>query len=235
MKVIKFKEINSTNAYLKDNYKSLDNLTFVVAEHQTEGRGRLGRCWVDQDDLLFSILVKENIDKPTDYSLLIASTLLKVLNAYKPQIKWPNDIMINNKKVCGILLEGITKEKQECVIIGVGINVNTESFPEDLRIKATSLKNITNNKIDKEELLSEICKVFVNDYNDYIENKSDYLKQIRENFYLANKEISFIYNQKEFFGKVKGMDVFGNLLVETNDGLITLNSGEVTLNKEYEK
>ena len=98
MKVIKFKEINSTNAYLKDNYKSLDNLTFVVAEHQTEGRGRLGRCWVDQDDLLFSILVKENIDKPTDYSLLIASTLLKVLNAYKPQIKWPNDIMINNKK-----------------------------------------------------------------------------------------------------------------------------------------
>ena len=235
MNIIKFKEINSTNTYLKDNYKSLDNLTFVVAEHQTEGRGRLGRNWVDQDDLLFSILVKENIDKPTDYSLLIASTLLKVLNAYKPQIKWPNDIMISNRKVCGILLEGITKEKQECVIIGVGINVNTESFPSNLRIKATSLKNITNNIIDKDQLLIKIYESFINDYNDYMRGESDYLMQIRNHFYLTSKKICFNYNKLEYQGQVNGMDDFGNLLVKTNDGLITLNSGEVTLNKEYEK
>ena len=235
MKIIRFNEINSTNTYLKDNYNSLDNLTFVVAEHQTSGKGRLGRNWVDQDDLLFSILIKEHINNPTDYSLLIASTLLNVLKSYEPKIKWPNDIMINNKKVCGILLEGITKEKQECVIIGVGINVNTETFPTDLRVKATSLKNITNKKIDKEELLLNIYERFLNDYNDYTNGKSDYLNQIRDHFYLANKEINFNYNKKDYQGIVKGMDDFGNLVVETKEGLINLNSGEVSLSKEYEK
>lgn len=235
MKIIKFDVIDSTNTYLKTNYDNLDNLTFVAANHQTNGKGRLGRTWIDEDDLLFSILVKENIEKPTDYSLLIGAVLVKVLKKYSPKIKWPNDIIINDKKCIGILLEGVTKEKQECVIIGVGINVNTTVFPKDLLFKATSLKNESKEEINKDSLLKSIINEFINEYNNYVNNKSDYLNIIRNNFYLDGKEISFLYNNKEEKGIVKGIDDMGNLIVKTDNQLLYLNSGEVTLNNIYKK
>ena len=80
MKTIKFDTIPSTNLYLKENYQKLENLTCVTANHQTQGRGRLGRTWVDNNDLLFSILLKDNLFNPSDYSFLIASSIIKVLN-----------------------------------------------------------------------------------------------------------------------------------------------------------
>ena len=80
IKRIHFVQINSTNTYLKENYQKLDNLTLVSCDHQTNGKGRLGRTWLDGDDLLFSILIKEKLDKVTDYSLLIATSLYKVLS-----------------------------------------------------------------------------------------------------------------------------------------------------------
>ena len=235
MKLIKFDVIDSTNTYLKTNYESLDNLTVVTSEHQTNGKGRLGRTWVDEDDLLFSILIKENIEKPTDYSFLIGAVLVKVLSDYNPKIKWPNDIIINDKKCIGILLEGVTKEKQECVIIGVGINVNTTKFPEDLLFKATSLRNESNKRIDKESLLEKIIEEFINEYSDYKNKKSDYLNIVRNNFYLDNKDISFLYNNREERGNVQGIDDEGNLIVKTNDKILYLNSGEVTLSNIYKK
>ncbi len=235
MKLIKFDVIDSTNTYLKTNYESLDNLTVVTSEHQTNGKGRLGRTWVDEDDLLFSILIKENIEKPTDYSFLIGAVLVKVLSNYNPKIKWPNDIIINDKKCIGILLEGVTKEKQECVIIGVGINVNTTKFPEDLLFKATSLRNESNKRIDKESLLEKIIEEFINEYSDYKNKKSNYLNIVRNNFYLDNKDISFLYNNKEEKGNVQGIDDEGNLIVKTNDKILYLNSGEVTLSNIYKK
>ena len=235
MKLIKFDVIDSTNTYLKTNYESLDNLTVVTSEHQTNGKGRLGRTWVDEDDLLFSILIKENIEKPTDYSFLIGAVLVKVLSDYNPKIKWPNDIIINDKKCIGILLEGVTKEKQECVIIGVGINVNTTKFSEDLLFKATSLRNESNKRIDKESLLEKIIEEFINEYSDYKNKKSNYLNIVRNNFYLDNKDISFLYNNKEERGNVQGIDDEGNLIVKTNDKILYLNSGEVTLSNIYKK
>ena len=75
MKIIKFDTIPSTNLYLKENYQVLDNLTVVCAKHQTKGRGRLGRTWIDNNDLLFSILLKDNLNNPSDYSFLIASSI----------------------------------------------------------------------------------------------------------------------------------------------------------------
>lgn len=235
MEIIRFNEINSTNIYLKNNYKKLDNLTVVVANHQTDGKGRLGRTWVDNDDLLFSILIKENINKPTDYSLLIASTLLKVLKDYYPKVKWPNDIMVDDKKICGVLLEAVTEKAIDCVVIGVGININTESFPNDLLVKATSLKQVTNKRIDKEELLNNIINAFSREYDDYINNKSDYISNIINHFFLKDKNISFEYLGKIINGKVIGMSAEGELLVESNKEIIHLRSGEVTLENVYKK
>lgn len=233
MKHIHFEEIPSTNLYLKENYESLDNLTIVSCDHQTNGRGRLGRSWIDNDDLLFSILIKEKLDNPTNYSLLIANTLLKVLSKYNPLVKWPNDIIINDKKVAGILLEGVTKDKIECIIIGVGININSKIFPDNLVFKATSLSLISNSNINKNKLLGEIMDQFLEDYNNYNNDITDILSNIKNNFYLSNKEVNFVYNNKKLNGIVKDIDKDGKLVVETKTGILKLQSGEVTLQNIY--
>ena len=235
MKVIEFSEINSTNTYLKENYETLPNLTIVKAEHQTMGKGRLGRTWIDNDDLLFSILIKNGLSQPLDYSLLIAATLIKVLKSYNPMVKWPNDILINQKKVAGILLEAVTKQTIECVIIGVGINVNTKAFPNDLIIKATSLKN-ESSEVNKIELFKNILNTFKDEYDRYLKHQSDYLDAIKNHFYLQDKEVSFIYKEKEHRGIVKGITKTGEIIIETaNNILITLSSGEVTFEQMYNK
>ena len=161
MNKIYFDTIDSTNTYLKSN-TNLPNLTIVAARHQTNGKGRLGRTWFDNDDLMFSMLVKEHLDKPTDYSFLIAITICNVLDKFNlnPQIKWPNDIIVNDKKISGILLESTGINRIENVIIGVGINTNSKSFPSNLVFKATSLSLETNNKIDNNKLLDLIIDEF---------------------------------------------------------------------------
>ena len=235
MKTIYFDLINSTNTYLKENYESLDNLTIVRAEHQTNGKGRLGRTWQDGDDLLFSILIKEKIDIPTDYSLLIAASLLKSLKQYNPMVKWPNDIMINDKKVSGILLEAITKEKIECVIIGVGINVNTNTFAEELKNKATSLYQVSGEVIDKEKLFNLVTTTFINDYNDYVNENSNYIELIKEHFYLQDKIVSFNYQGKEQKGKVIGLSNKGEIIIDTSKQILNISTGEITLDSVYKK
>lgn len=226
-----FDVIPSTNLFLKENYSKYDNLTCVVANHQTNGRGRFNRQWLDSDDLLFSILIK-NIDYlAPSYSLRIASSILKVFKTYglKPLIKWPNDIIVNNKKVCGILLEAVTKEKMECLIIGVGINCNSTLFSEDLKIKASSLKNELKNDINKKELLSLIQKQFIDDLN----NNDDYLTSIRDNSYLDNKKVSFVYQGQERVGIVKGYSSDGLIIIQSDNEELTISSGEITLQNIY--
>lgn len=238
MKLIHFETISSTNQYLKDNYSNLDNLTCVWANHQTNGRGRFGRNWVDNDDLLFSILIKNennNLSNPTDYSLLIAATIYKVFKKMNLEsfVKWPNDIIINSKKAVGILLEAVTTNEIQCVIIGIGINVNSKYFPIELIDKATSLKNELAFDVNKEKLLSNILNEFEVDYNSYLKNENDYLKIIRNNFYLKNKEVVFSYEKKEYQGIVLDIDEKGLLVVKTSEKILYLNSGEVTLQKSY--
>ena len=235
MKHIHFNTINSTNQYLKDNYESLDNLTIISADHQTNGRGRFNRKWFDSDDLLFSILLKENIENPADYSLVIAKTVFTVLNKYMTNvsIKWPNDILVNDNKVCGILLEAVTTSKLECVIIGVGINVNTSEFSDDLKIKATSLSKELNKTIDKEELFNKIINSFEEDYKEYVNGNKEYLEIINDNFYLKNKNVMFTYNNQVLNGTALGINNNGEILIKVNDEIVEISTGEVTFTNVY--
>lgn len=233
MKIIRFDTISSTNLYLKENYNDFDNLTCVTALHQTNGRGRLGRTWVDNNDLLFSILVKDNLNNPSDYSFLIASSIITVLKPLNPLVKWPNDIIINDRKIAGILLEAVTIEKIDCVIIGVGINTNSKIFSDDLVFKANSISNIIGEEVDNNKLLDNILNQFEKDYNDYINDKSDYHKNILQNFYLMNKEITFKIQDKKFNSIVLGMNDNNELIVQIDDQIFYLNSGEVTLTNNY--
>ena len=124
MKHIIFKkEINSTNTYLKENYNTLNNETIIYTNHQTEGRGRTTHNWYDEDgkNLLMSILYKDHslnefLDKIT---LVVAVGVYKVLIKYLNDvtIKWPNDIYVSGKKICGILCEGITSNNDVALVI----------------------------------------------------------------------------------------------------------------------
>ena len=237
MERIHFNIINSTNTYLKENYEKLNNLTLVSADHQTNGKGRMGRTWLDSDDFLFSILVKENLERVTDYSLLIGTTLYKVLSKYVDNlsIKWPNDLLVCDKKLVGILTEAVTKDKTECVIIGCGINTNSSVFDDEIKNKATSIFLETHKKVDKDELCQMIMDQFEKDYKMYKINPKSFLEVVNNHFYLKEKEVSFTYRAKNYQGIVKGIDNDGNLLVLANDEIMTISSGEVTLTHIYRR
>ena len=111
-KIINFPTLSSTNQYLKENYKKYDEFVVVTTDNQTNGKGRMDRVWnSSKDDLIFSILLKPKFDssKIPLISLIMGASLCNVINKYQNcSIKWPNDIIINDKKIAGILVEAIS-------------------------------------------------------------------------------------------------------------------------------
>ena len=124
---------------------NLEDITLVSADSQTQGRGRNNRKWqADSNNLLFSLLLKDQkyFAYTNELSIISAYTVLEVFREYGINglsIKWPNDVYADGKKICGILLEAISSTHIECMIIGVGINVNQTEFDETF--KATSMIN----------------------------------------------------------------------------------------------
>ena len=234
--IIKFETLPSTNKYLKENYQNHDEFTVVTTDNQTNGKGRMTRVWNSTtDDLTFSILLKPNIDSSqiSQIPLIIGASLCEIINKYiKSEIKWPNDIMVNNKKIAGILVEGITSNKVDAIVVGVGINVNSINFPDDLLIKATSLKKQLNKTIDKEKLLNQIIKEFIILYMEFLNGNKKYLDICIENNYLKNKQV---YVNNELI-EVLDINFNGNLIIQDSyNNIKELYYGEVTLNKVYEE
>jgi len=146
-------------------------------------------------------------------------------------IKWPNDVLINDKKVSGILLESVMSTKLEALIVGIGINVNNGIFPDNLNSKATSLKLETRDNYDMEILIDEILKWFDYYYNDFLKNHHSYLKICRKyssvigNSYLINGKSAYV------------LDILdnGNILVKHGNDNIEYSYGELTLEDSYWK
>ena len=234
-KIINFPTLSSTNQYLKENYKKYDEFVVVTTDNQTNGKGRMDRVWnSSKDDLIFSILLKPKFDssKIPLISLIMGASLCNVINKYQNcSIKWRNDIIINDKKIAGILVEAISSYEIDAVIIGIGINVNSEKFPSDLIIKASSLKLETNKLINKQILLDEILKEFLRLYFLFIDNDYEFLNIVKENNYLKNKNVYI--NDKEV--KVLDINNSGNLIILEDNTIKEIYYGEVTLNKIYKE
>ncbi|WP_310555527.1 biotin--[acetyl-CoA-carboxylase] ligase [Flavobacterium sp.] len=165
MKLIKLDAIDSTNDFLKglSQNQSLENFTVVTAKTQTKGKGQMGSIWETESgkNLIISILIKEsilNINELFHLNVIVTVSIIQVLNTLKIpylQIKWPNDIMSDTKKIAGILIENSIKENEKIdSVIGIGLNINQTNF-EKLP-KASSLKNITNKEFDVEEIIEKI-------------------------------------------------------------------------------
>ncbi len=224
-----FKEITSTNDYAKQIGGSLiEKGTLIVADIQTSGRGRLGRHWESpsKTGLWMSLLVKppfapSHASKLTQLAALAVSRTLKNLCDLENHIKWPNDIHIQGKKVCGILTEmNAELSGINYLIIGIGVNVNTEAFPDELKDVATSLYLEKGQKINRLALLQAIIHEFEMLYLTFEQTLT--LSAIREELVLRSNivghRVQIQHNNALIEAIAVDIDQEGNLILD-NDGV----------------
>lgn len=239
-KTIDFDVIDSTNLYLKQNYQNEDNFTFVSALFQNKGKGRNVRKWqsTSGDNLLFSLLIKDkNILKNYQcLSMLTATAVFKVLKSLSIEnvsIKWPNDVYVNDKKICGILLEGISYDNElKAIVIGVGLNVNENSFNKYELYDATSIRIELNKKNNINGLKVKVYDCLINEINKLENNDHSYLDIARKNNYLLNKEVYAQINNKKELVKVLDINEDNSLKILVNGKIENIFSGEITFHKE---
>ena len=230
-KHIFFEEIDSTSSYLIKEHNNLENFTFVSTNYQSKGKGRENRQWISVKgtNLLFSFLIK-NKDLIREYasiSLFCAAKLAEFLISLGidgVQIKWPNDVYIKGKKVAGILLEG---NVNEYIVIGIGLNVNQDFFPNNLHHPATSIYLESGKKFNLEFLKEKLFKHFYEQLN--LQNiwERHYLKLIKDLDFLKGKTIFVTHNNHKICVKAVGISDENSLIVEYNNERINIISGEV--------
>lgn len=228
MRIIKLDAIDSTNTYLRDlsSANLLEDYTVVSANKQTKGRGQMGAVWSSEEssNLTFSMLrVVSFLESDNQYYLNIvaALALTKLLSRYnipKISIKWPNDILSVDKKICGILIENVIKQnKLSSSIIGIGLNVNQTKFIN--LPKASSLKLINGNHFNLDELLFELIKDFkfyfsILEKGGFLVLKSEYESLL----FKKNKPSTFKNGEGELFsGFINGVTENGCLEVMLED------------------
>lgn len=227
-----FNEVSSTNTVARFlSMNGVENGSVIISEKQTDARGRSGKSWESPlGGVWLSIILTPNVDHSKlplitlATGVAVAKTLEKI-GVENPEIKWPNDIMINGKKVCGILTEAIAKFNTiENVIIGVGIDANLDinQFPEELKEGTTTLKNELGRKGDENLLIKEFLEEFER-ISELFNNEGyeEILKEWRKRSYTIGKivEVKTPFN-KNYDGYVVGIGKEGALIVEKIDGTL---------------
>ena len=224
--------------------------TLVVADEQTAGKGRRGRSFLSElgGGTYFTLLLRPDV-RPQEVScitLLAAMAVAKgvrMVTEMEPQIKWPNDVILSGKKMCGILTETSSEmDYIHYVVVGIGVNANTKTFPEELRDKATSLYMESGEKVDRDWLTAAIVNSFSFYYEKYLQTKD--LSRLLEEYdsMLVNKdrEVQILFGMAEQAdpdkiqqGIARGINADGALLVETEEGIVPVVSGEVSVRGVY--
>ncbi len=235
-KIIWLESIDSTNNYIREHISELDNLSVIAAKSQTQGRGQRGNTWTSEPgaNLTFSLILKfgEEVSPVSAHNMFIISqiTALSILDllsdkGVKAKIKWPNDIYVEDKKICGILIENKLSGKElENSIVGVGLNVNQSKFVGDYRVKPSSIINETGQHEDLNDLLRTYLKHFYKYIPDI--NTNSGLKKIRKKYkellYRKDQGGEFVLmaSEKHFWGIIRDVSDRGMLCVEINEGEI---------------
>ena len=231
-------EIDSTNTQLlsgKQQYKK--NGTVLLAEKQLSGKGRKNRTWQSAKglNLTFSILLtKEVISElnPNHINLLsslIVAEAIENLYQLRTELKWPNDILINKKKVAGILIEtSIKGSKVERIVIGIGINLNQLIFQGDFNFPPTSLKLEVNSEIDRENILAEVLNIFEERLFNLQTSSDSLLKDWRSKCKMIGDKISITENEEIKTGIFHDIDENGYLLLKRNNTIEKIHFGDVS-------
>ena len=242
-----YKETDSTNLRAKEAgelEKDISQGMLFIADKQTAGVGRRGRSWESMagENVYMSLLLKPDLE-PAKAPMLtlvmavaVASALKKVCKV-EAQIKWPNDLVLNGKKICGILTEmGLDGMQIKYVVIGVGINVNRKEFPEELLDKATSLAMETSEEFDKDAIISAVVEEFYKYYDGFLQTGDLSYLQETYNQSLVNRgrEVRIHEPGNEYNARAIGINEQGELLVETEGGKRqNIYAGEVSVRGIY--
>ncbi|MBN1501399.1 MAG: biotin--[acetyl-CoA-carboxylase] ligase [Spirochaetes bacterium] len=237
--IIHFDEINSTNLYALEHMTSIPDKTVITADIQKNGRGRLDRKWVSSssDNIYFSVVLKPEgkietlpLANVTQYMCII---LCRIFLKYgiNPSIKWPNDILINGKKISGILSEtSFTGGVFNGIVIGAGININcTPAQNEELNKPVTSLYSEIKSKIDKTNFLIDLLGLFFDTYTDFMTYGFKHIKTEYLNYFPFTNRTITVNNQGSIIeGKVKDISDDGTLvLLKSNGTEINIIAGDI--------
>lgn len=238
--ILYYNTIDSTNDFCKNNSDNLKDGTIILAETQTQGRGRFNRPWFSPKGtgIFCSIFLKPDLS-PYDISkmtsIICASIAKALLDMNIPiSVKWPNDIYLDGKKLGGILTEmKCDMDEINYLIIGFGLNINQtkEDFPKDIEKIALSLKSYFNKNFNREEILVSILNNFEYFYKTLLNNSDskEAFQIIKNNSYVLNKEVLILKGKETIEGKVIDLGENGELLLDINGRVEQIYSGEVSL------
>ena len=233
MKFLKFNEIDSTNNYMKENISSFANYDIVSSKVQTSGRGRRGNTWLSSEGMaLFSFLLKPektlSIIEATKLPLLAGISTLSALKKIKDgaySFKWTNDVFLNSKKLCGILIERV----KDNFIVGIGINV-ANKIPEDIKNIAISMES----NYDIEKLILKVVEEFSIYYKRFSEGKwQEIIEEINSYNFLKDKKIRVYIGDNIFEGIAQNIVEDGRIEIEMDGEIKLFSVGEIKIEKDY--
>ena len=243
-----YQEIGSTNdeAYQLGTAGSPEG-TVVIADSQTKGKGRLQRVWHSPSgsNIYTSIILRPNLkpDRAPQISILAGVAVAEIMDNFCPgmvNLKWPNDVLLNGKKVCGILAQMKTSASRvDFIILGIGINVNINynQLPQDIKNTATSLAIETGRKISRQELIISLYENLAKWYKKLI---ADGFSTVKEKWLsmapMIGKRVQIVSGDEVISGKALGIDEQGSLVLLTvGDKKIKVSAGDATILKEIQK
>ena len=237
------RETDSTNLWIKRLAKEgAPEGTLALAEFQSAGRGRLGRSWEvpEGTSVMMSILLRPKFEPqyaPT-LTLVMGMAVAKAVKSlgFDVSIKWPNDVVVSHKKICGILTEmGVRDGKIDYAVIGVGINVNIKEFPEEMADKATSLYLESGKEFDRSQIPGLVMEAFEKYYEKFAATCDlSGLKEEYESILANYNQPVRVLAKEPYEGVARGITDGGELLVEKTDGtIVAVSAGEVSVRGLY--
>ena len=237
------RETDSTNLWIKRLAKEgASEGTLALAEFQSAGRGRLGRSWEvpEGTSVMMSILLRPKFEPqyaPT-LTLVMGMAVAKAVKnlGFDVSIKWPNDVVVSHKKICGILTEmGVRAGKIDYAVIGVGINVNIKEFPEEMADKATSLYLESGREFDRSQIPGLVMEAFEKYYEKFAATCDlSGLKEEYESILANYNQPVRVLAKEPYEGVARGITDGGELLVEKTDGtIVAVSAGEVSVRGLY--
>ena len=243
--LVVFSETDSTNDQAKKlAEEGAGQGLLVVSDSQTAGKGRRGRSWESRvgEGIFMTLLLKPDI-APGNASMLTLVMALAVragirqVTGIDTQIKWPNDVVLNGKKLVGILTEMSAQMNYiEYLVTGIGINANLREFPEELEDKATSLQKEIGHKVNRSALIAECMEKIEENYEIFVKTQdlSGLMAAYQEALVNQDQQVRVLEPGHEYTGVARGINAMGELLVEKEDGTITeVYAGEVSVRGLY--
>ncbi len=230
--------VSSTNdAALRMAADDVPEGTVVVAREQTSGRGRLGRAWASPpgDGLYLSIILRPSIAFDCVWQIafvaaVAAAKAVRRVSGLIPGIKWPNDLLLNGRKVGGILVEARPDAEALVVVVGIGLNVGNTAFPPEIAETATSITLESGRPVSVEQAEDVLVASFEKVYSAYLrEGFGLLLAEWREFDCTAGRQVSVVSGGADVKGTAEGVDDSGSLLVRTVDGVVSVSAGEVVM------